>query len=185
MQRIAIIGPSGAGKSTLARMLGERTGLPVYHIDAIHWKAGWVESAKHETRENVEKIARGEQWIIEGNYSESLPLRLSRADMVVLLDFPRRIYLPRVIRRTIRHYGTTRPDLAEGCPERFDREFLLWVWNFHKRHRGRLLENLARNPGNYVLHHLRKPGEVKKFLEKVGKDHGSNGSNGCAGMNPC
>ena len=36
MQRVMIVGQPGSGKSTLARRLGERTGLPVVHIDTIH-----------------------------------------------------------------------------------------------------------------------------------------------------
>ena len=43
MKRVMIIGQPGSVKSTLARFLGERTGLPVVHIDKIHWKPGWNE----------------------------------------------------------------------------------------------------------------------------------------------
>lgn len=35
-----IIGSGGAGKSTLARQLGTVLGLPVIHLDAIHWQPG-------------------------------------------------------------------------------------------------------------------------------------------------
>jgi adenylate kinase family enzyme len=48
MDRIMIVGPPGSGKSTLARVLGERTGLPVLHIDKIHWQHGWIERSKAE-----------------------------------------------------------------------------------------------------------------------------------------
>jgi adenylate kinase family enzyme len=40
MQRIMIIGRPGSGKSTLARELGRITGLPLVHIDHIHWEPG-------------------------------------------------------------------------------------------------------------------------------------------------
>lgn len=42
MRRVMIVGHPGSGKSTLARAMGERTGLPVVHIDQIHWRPGWV-----------------------------------------------------------------------------------------------------------------------------------------------
>ena len=41
--KIAVIGYSGAGKSTLARTLGEKYGLEVLHMDAVHHLPGWVE----------------------------------------------------------------------------------------------------------------------------------------------
>lgn len=43
MKRIMIVGGPGSGKSTLARCLGSQTGLPVQHMDHIHWQSGWVE----------------------------------------------------------------------------------------------------------------------------------------------
>ena len=60
MQRILIIGPCGAGKSTLAAELGPRLGLPVYHMDQLNWKAGWIESSKDEIREKLAAITAQE-----------------------------------------------------------------------------------------------------------------------------
>ena len=41
--KIAILGTSGSGKSTLAKRLGEAYGLPVLHMDTVHFLPGWVE----------------------------------------------------------------------------------------------------------------------------------------------
>ena len=57
MERIAIIGPGGAGKSTLARRLGERLGLPVIHLDAEHWRPGWVETPADEWKRKGPHVA--------------------------------------------------------------------------------------------------------------------------------
>ena len=38
--KIAILGTSGSGKSTLAKRLGERYGLPVLHMDTVHFLPG-------------------------------------------------------------------------------------------------------------------------------------------------
>lgn len=136
MQRVMIIGQPGSGKSTLARALGEITYLPVIHIDRdVHWETGWHEvSPEEKTRRCLEIHAR-DAWIFEGGHSRTWQDRLRRADVLIWLDLPLWQRLWRVIKRTIVHYGRTRPDLPEGCPERFDPEFFRWIWNTRKTSR--------------------------------------------------
>lgn len=40
IERVMIVGGPGAGKLWLARDLGRISGLPVFHMDQIHWKPG-------------------------------------------------------------------------------------------------------------------------------------------------
>lgn len=131
VQRVLIIGPCGSGKSTLARQVGDLLDLPVHHMDQLGWLPGWVETPKDELRERIEAVVATERWLIEGNYGSTLHLRLPRADAVIYLDFPIRLCLWRLLRRTLSHRGRTRPDMTEGCPERFDFAFFRYVlfWN--------------------------------------------------------
>lgn len=131
MQRVLIIGPCGAGKSTLAATLGPRLNLPVFHMDQINWKAGWVESSKDEIREKLARITASDRWLIEGTYGGTLAERLHRADTVIYLDFPIRLCVARLFRRIWTYRGRTRPDMTEGCPEGFDLPFLFYLirWN--------------------------------------------------------
>lgn len=48
MKKVMLIGPGGSGKSTLSRKLGLLLKLPVYHLDALHWKQGWVPTPDDE-----------------------------------------------------------------------------------------------------------------------------------------
>lgn len=59
MQRVMIVGQPGSGKSTLARELGQRTGLPVVHIDTIHWQPGWIERSRDEKTQLCLDVGRG------------------------------------------------------------------------------------------------------------------------------
>jgi adenylate kinase family enzyme len=131
MRRIVIFGCSGAGKSTLARQMAERLGLPIVHLDMLYWRPGWQVPDTPGFLARVAAAIAGETWITEGNYRETFALRLPRADAVIILESSRWLRVWRVLRRTIleRH---TRPDLPEGCPERFDWDLLKFIWRFDR-----------------------------------------------------
>ena len=170
MERIIIIGCGGAGKSTLARQLGEKTGLPVVHLDQLFWHPGWVESAKDEIDEKIMAAMVKPQWIIDGNYNRTLSKRLDYCDTVIYLDFSRFTCLTGVLKRVMSSYGTVRPDMPEGCPERFDWEFLQWVWKFNGKHRKRYYELLQQTDKQvYILKNRR---QIKRFLEQIGGNNG-------------
>src|SRR2546423_1075672 len=123
MQRVVILGSGGAGKSTLARRLGLATGLPVIHLDAEYWQPGWIEPERDQWDQRVSELAAGEQWIMDGNFSRTLDVRLRACDTIIFLDVPRLLCLQRVIRRWWRNRGQVRDDMAPECPEKIDWEF--------------------------------------------------------------
>ena len=165
MDRIMIIGCGGSGKSTLARQLGQKLGLPVVHLDKLFWHPGWVESTKEEIDAKITAALDEPQWIMDGNYNRTLPLRIRKCDAVIYLDFSRFACLLGVAKRVLTTYGTVQPDMAEGCPERFDLDFLKWVWNFNKNKREQYyrLLNEAEGVETIVLKNRRA---VRKFLKQ-------------------
>lgn len=165
MKKVLVLGCSGAGKSTFAFWLGQATGLPVIHLDSIYWKSGWVASTNDEWDEIMNELVKLDSYIMDGNYSRTLDKRLVQADTVFYFDFPRRLCIYRVIKRRIINHRKTRADMAKGCSEKIDLEFLNWVWNYRKRNRGRILEMLEKADGQKQVHIFRNPGEVKKYIE--------------------
>ncbi len=166
MKRIMIVGGPGSGKSTLARWLGERTGLPVRHMDQIHWMSDWVERPQLEKIELIRAVEESEEWIIEGGISKRYAARLARADMLVWLDLPVSLRLWRVLRRSWRYRGQSRPDLPEGCPEKLDREtfnFFVWIWQHRNKTREKVIETMQLYEGSAEIHHLRNPSAVRAF----------------------
>jgi adenylate kinase family enzyme len=150
MNRVLIIGPCGSGKSTLARELAPRMGLPLVHMDKLGWRAGWIETDKAELNARLAEAVAQDQWLIEGNYGSTLAPRLERADTVIYLDFPIRLCLWRLIKRIVTHRGYSRPDMPEGCPERFDAAFFWYVMNWNTGPRPRTEAKLAGYAGNLV-----------------------------------
>lgn len=130
MQRVMIIGQPGSGKSTLARKLGERTGLPVVHIDTIHWQPGWVERSRDEKTRLCHEVEARERWIFEGGHSATWSNRLARADMVIWIDRSAPLRFWRVLLRTMLNRGRSRPDLPDDCPELLATlpEFFRFMW---------------------------------------------------------
>lgn len=166
MERIMIIGCGGAGKSTLARQLGEKTGLPVVHLDKLFWKPGWVSLSQEEFDLVHQEAISRERWIIDGNFDRTIPQRLSRCDTVLYLDFSRWACVMGVAKRVLTTYGTVREDMGEGCPERFDLEFLKWVWDFNKNKRQKNYRLLEEAEGVEVII-LKNRREVKRFLSSL------------------
>lgn len=85
MQRVIIMGSAGSGKSTLAKLLGEITGLPVFHVDQYYWSPGWQRRAIDEAATMIEDIAAKSAWVFEGNNLSSFHSRAKRADTLILL----------------------------------------------------------------------------------------------------
>ena len=166
MERILIIGCSGSGKSTLARALKERLGLPVVHLDQLWWKPGWKNVTGEEFDSRLAMALNMDRWIIDGNYSRTMEARLAKCDTIIYLDFSRWACLLGMCQRILSRRGKPRPDMSDGCPERFSWEFVRWIWNFNKNNRVQNYTYLAkaRHAESIVLKNRK---EVKAFLESM------------------
>jgi adenylate kinase family enzyme len=98
-----IASASGNGKTTLGRELARRLDVPFVELDSLVHGPGWTETPDDELRARVEPIVASDGWVIDGTYQRKLgDLVLLSADVVVWLDLPMRVWLPRLIRRTAR-----------------------------------------------------------------------------------
>jgi adenylate kinase family enzyme len=134
VERILVIGCSGSGKTTLARRIARQLALPHHSIDRVFWQPGWVEPDKAQFEAALAALCAKPRWVMDGNYSRTLPLRLRYADCVLWLDVPRQLCIARALWRFITHIGRVREDMGPLCPERIDLEFLRWIWNFRATH---------------------------------------------------
>ena len=167
MKKILVIGSGGAGKSTFAKRLGKILNIEVIHLDSLYWRPDWVETPKQEWKKRVEHLIAGDSWIMDGNYSGTLELRVEACDTVVFFDIARVTCLWRVIKRSVEYRNKIRPDMAEGCRERFDLEFIRWVWNYKKRTRPKIVRILAENAHDKEVIWLRSGAEAERFLAGI------------------
>ena len=167
MNKILVIGSGGAGKSTFACRLGQILQIEVIHLDVLYWKPGWIETPKPEWRTTVEELVRRDSWIIDGNYSGTFDIRLEACDTVIFLDVARAFCLWRVLKRWMLYRHGGRPDMAEGCQERFSLAFLQWIWRYPKRTRPKVLKLFGEHSQYKATIHLRTSSEIERFVLRV------------------
>lgn len=174
-RRIVVTGLAGSGKSTLAIAFADKTGLPLIHLDLAFWKPGWVAPSEAEWRRKQHVVLAGDTWIADGNYHETLDLRIGRADTVVVLDMPWWLCSARALRRGFRMPG----ELPEGCP------YSAWArWRDEWRLAGRIFRKrnvepaheravISRYAQDVAIHVLRSKRAVNEFLDQVPVDRGT------------
>lgn len=125
MKRVIVIGCPGAGKSTFARKLSAKTGLPLHYLDMIWHLPDRTTLGREEFAKRLEKIAAQEEWIIDGNYLHSMPLRLQYCDTVFFFDLPLDVCLAGAEERI----GKEREDMP-WTEDALDEEFRQWIVDF-------------------------------------------------------
>jgi adenylate kinase family enzyme len=170
MKKILIIGSSGAGKSTFARRLGKATNLEVIHLDKLFWNPNWVETPKDEWQKKVEEALQDDAWIVDGNFSGTMETRIKACDTVIFLEMPRIVCVYRILKRVVFYRKGSRPDMADGCDERFDWEFLKWVWNYPNRSKPKVEGLLKQFQDTKKIIRLKSKREVEKFLANYSTD---------------
>jgi shikimate kinase len=167
---VVMASASGNGKTTLGRELARLLDVQFVEMDALVHGPAWVETPTEELRAQVEPIVASDGWVIDGPYRGKLgDLVLEGADVVVWLDLPIRIWMPRLIRRTARRIRG-REQLWNGNKETLATAFwsrdslLLFAVRSHFRRRREYPEALAK----WHVVRLRSPAEVDRFLADMG-----------------
>lgn len=167
--KIAIIGYSGSGKSTLARILGEKYGAEVLHLDTVQFLSGWEARPSVEQQKIVKDfLDTHDSWVIDGNYSKnSFDRRMEEADEIIALMFSPISCLYRVSQRYKKYKNTSRPDMANGCNEKLDFEFVKWVLHKgrNKKTRKKFAEIISKYDGKVAV--LKNQKQTDAYLKKI------------------
>jgi len=168
-KRIMVIGSPGSGKSTFSRKLAEATSLPLIHLDKEFWNSGWVETPREEWIKKQMCLISGDEWIADGNYCETMDIRLEKADTVINFKLSRTVCLLSYFNRVIRNAGKIRADMPDGCPEKFDFKFMKYIWDFPKKSGQRNIDIFEKSNNNNNIIVFKNRRESKHFILLIQK----------------
>lgn len=172
-RRVVVTGLAGSGKSTFCRALAAKTGLPAVHLDLHYWKPGWVAPTPDEWRQKQRQRLAGDSWIADGNYHETLTLRLERADTVVIMNTPWPTCLGRALVRGVHRPGIQMPEGCEESAWRRLRDEWGVAWRVFRKRRWEPeleLQIIAKHGQHAAFHVLSSKAEVTDFLNRVRVD---------------
>jgi adenylate kinase family enzyme len=161
MKRAIVIGCPGSGKSTFARALHKKTGIPLYYLDMLYWNADKTTVKKDVFLERLGTILEKECWIIDGNFSSTMLMRIEAADTVFFLDYETEICLAGVRARR----GTVRADMPWVETEE-DEDFMEYIKGFSERVRPEILRLLQMYPDKKIVV-FKKREDASAFLESL------------------
>ncbi|MGB3437645.1 MAG: hypothetical protein WBA97_02735 [Actinophytocola sp.] len=147
-RRVVVLGTSGSGKSTLAAKLAELLGTDHVELDAFNHGPNWTPRPVEEFAANVAEVMARPAWVVDGNYmSRTSDTLWPSADLVIWLDLPLRVILPRIVRRTIRR-ARAGTELWNGNTERWGAllgrdSLLVWAIQSQRKNKAELPAKLA------------------------------------------
>lgn len=171
--RAVIVGANGAGKTWFARRIAAGRSIPVIGKDGLALLTGWQQRSRLEVRAAIRGSITADRWILEGGPSILQPEVLARAECVIWLDLPAGLRFRRILWRSLRYIGRTRPEHPPGNRDWPGRRQWLFAWNAIKNdHAAR--EWIHTALADAVIHvvRLRTPQEVRRFLTQYNETAG-------------
>ncbi|MFA5962078.1 MAG: hypothetical protein WC848_05330 [Parcubacteria group bacterium] len=163
MDKVLIIGISGTGKTRLARKLSDFSKIPVTHYDEFVWGENWKEIDEKIVEQKLEEIIKKDRWIIEGFIHPAAKSKLKNADTIIYLDYSGWQAFWGGLSRWWRCRGKTRPEMAAGCIEKFDWNYLEVMW---KRAERPEIEEALKGFEDKIIHIKNRSG-TDNFLAKL------------------
>lgn len=164
MKKIIVIGCPGSGKSTFSRALHDITDIPLYHLDMLYWNADRTIVDKVVFLERLSNTLQNSEWIIDGNYTSTMELRLRACDTVFFLDYPLDVCLEGVRERR----GIPRDDMPWTEDDEDDVEFIEFIKNYDSQSKPKVLEllNKCHNKDIYIFKNRSNADNYLKSLQQ-------------------
>ncbi len=138
------------------------SGLPLIHLDDHYWGPDWTRAEAAHWQEAQARLAAADEWIIDGNFLDGVPVRIERATVTVIFHVPSRVCAWRALIRIARAYGGKLDGLPGPIRQQISRgkrvpyfesiRHLLWkVLRFNRTDFPKTLDALARHRAGRVV----------------------------------
>lgn len=162
MEKIIVIGIPGAGKSTFSKRLGSLLNIPVYHLDKYFWGDNMQEMSQNDFRQMQVDLMKEDQWVIDGNFTRSIDLRIKQADTIIFFDFPRIMALWRTIKRFFRYFNKVRPDMGGNNKELLRWKHLKFIMQYPRHEIYETIRTHSQNKRIFIFHNSRQATDFLK-----------------------
>ena len=82
-KKILVLGSPGAGKTFFSNDLSKKIGIETIHLDDYYWLEGWKHLNADEWKNLLIMLMERDSYIMDGNYIESLDLRIGYVDTII------------------------------------------------------------------------------------------------------
>ncbi|GAB3432445.1 P-loop NTPase family protein [Flindersiella endophytica] len=154
MERVLVVGCCGGGKSYVARAIGQLTGAPVTHLDAMYYDDEWNTAPMDDFADAQRELVARPRWVIDGNYNSTLEIRLRACDTVVFVDVPTRSCLWGIFSRHVRRGGEHQLNL----------DVVKYVLGYRRTMRPRVLAKLEEYAGHARVVSLHSRARARQWL---------------------
>jgi len=166
VERVVVVGPPGAGKSWVARRLAEIHNLPHFELDRFKLKPNRQLASPEEFEQGLGVALVGARWVLDGNWEDA---RLAAevwplADLIVRVDYPRRLVLYQLAWRSLRRWMTR--ERYYGWSQQLGDWLSLsrWTWKMVPGYRQRYLPMEERLATGLVVV-LTSRAQARRFVE--------------------
>ena len=165
MEKVIVLGCPGSGKTTFAEKLQKRTDLPLYYLDAIWHKPDKTHISREAFDESIRGIFSTPRWIIDGNYSRTIEMRLKECDTVFLFDLPTEVCLQGATERI----GKGRYDLP-WLETSLDPEFEIFIKDFSQTTLPKIYAMIEKYRAEREIIIFKSREEADEYIHKVNTD---------------
>jgi len=164
-RRILVLGSSGSGKSYFSSRLAQVLGIRLIHLDAYFWKPNWRATPRDEWNAILAELIAADSWIMDGTYEQTLPLRVSPAEVLIVINSSRLACLGRVLWRKMTDDGPRRKDAPPKQP--IDWKFIAYIWRYPSRTRPVVRECIQQHGKENRVVCVNGPRGANRLLKQV------------------